>query len=92
METYRKALAEYITILGKSAADTKWANDRQIYQQHLAEAALMFVVIENDKSIEKLKSLVSSERHSYGWGYLSGPEGSATESAFDKFAKLVEAV
>jgi hypothetical protein len=33
---------------------------------------------------------VSLERHTYGTGFLSGDEGSAAESAFDTFAKLVE--
>ena len=90
MEKYRKALAEYVAILGKSAADTKWANDRSLYQRHLAEAALMFVAIEKDESLEKLKSLVSLERHTYSTGFLSGAEGSAAESAFNKLAELVE--
>jgi hypothetical protein len=90
MEKYRKALAEYIAILGKNAAGTKRANDRTLYQRHLAEAALMFVAIEKDESLEKLKGLVSLERHTYGTGFLSEAEGSAVESAFDTFAKLVE--
>jgi hypothetical protein len=90
MGKFTKALAEYVAILGKSAADTKWANDRPLYQRHLAEAALMFVAIEKDESLEKLRSLVSLERHTYGTGFLSGDEGSAAESAFNKFAKLVE--
>lgn len=90
MERLKIALADYISILETSLADTNWAEDRTKYRQHLAEAALMFASIEKYKSLEKLKSLVSSERHSYGWDYLNGPSGSSAESAFNYFANVVE--
>ena len=89
-EIFRKALAEYITILAKSAAETNWAEDRKAYEIHLADAALMFAAIENDRSIVKLKQLIAAERHGYGWGYLRGSFGNSAESAFNTFAKLVE--
>jgi hypothetical protein len=86
----KSALAEYVDVLGRSAEQTHRAEDRSPYQQHLAAAALMFAALEKHESIEKLKELVASERHSYGWYFLSGPEGEAAESAFNEFANLVE--
>ena len=50
----------------------------------------MLAAIEKHRSIDKLKEVVVSERRSYGWDYLSGPEGKAAESAFDAFTRLVE--
>jgi hypothetical protein len=52
----------------------------------------MFMVMEKENSLEKLKELVASERQSYGWDYLNGPHGEAAEAAFDSFAKLVETI
>ncbi len=90
MESIRSALADYIAVLGESASSTHRAEDRGRYQAHLATAALMFAAMEKDRSIERVKQLVSSERHSYGWGYLIGSAGDAAEQAFDTFASLVE--
>jgi hypothetical protein len=90
MEQIKSALAEYISSLEASAAKTHRAEDRSRYQHHLAAAALMYAALEKHRSIEKLRELVASERRSYGWDYLDGPEGKAAEVAFDEFAKLVE--
>jgi hypothetical protein len=90
MEELKKELAEYIAILETSLACTNYAEDKLKYQKHLAESALMFTAIEKYKSLKKLKELVSLERHSYGWDYLNGVQGSSAELAFDHFAKLVE--
>jgi hypothetical protein len=90
MERLKSALAEYISTLEASTAKTHQAEDRSRYQQHLAAAALMYAALEKHRSIEKLKELVASERHSYGWDYLDGSEGKAAEAAFNAFAKLVE--
>ncbi len=90
MEQLKSALADYIAILETSAQKTHRAEDRSKYQQHLSSAALMYAALEKHHSTEKLKELVASERRSFGWGYLEGPEGKATEAAFNVFAKLVE--
>ncbi len=86
----KSVLADYIASLETSAARTRRGEDRVRYEQHLASAALLFAAIEKQRSIDKIKEVVASERRSYGWDYLSGPEGKAAESAFDAFAKLVE--
>ena len=90
MEQLKGALANYIAVLESSAAKSHRAEDRGRYQQHLASAALMFVAVEKQRSLEKLKELVASERRSFGWGYLDGSEGKTAEAAFNDFAKLVE--
>jgi hypothetical protein len=90
MERLKSALAEYIATLEASAAKTHRAEDRSRYQQHLAAAALMYAALEKHRSVEKLKQIVASERHSYGLDYLDGPEGKAAEAAFNAFAKIVE--
>lgn len=80
----------YIAVLDTSAANTRRAEDRGRYQQHLAAAALMYAALEKHRSTDKLKALVASERRSYGRDYLAGPEGRAAEAAFHAFAGLVE--
>lgn len=92
MQDIEKALARYVGILSASAKRTTYANDRSTYTKHLAAAAVMFASLHSDSPLEALKEQVADERHSYGWGFLSGEEGSAAERAFHEFAKLVEAV
>jgi hypothetical protein len=90
MEPYKTALADYISVLEQSSAKTNRAEDRSRYQKHLASAALMFCVIQQQQSVDKLRELVAAERRSYGWDFLDGPAGKAAESAFHRFAQLVE--
>jgi hypothetical protein len=84
------ALTEYVRVLDSSAGSTSRAEDRARYSNHLAAAALMFMHISLN-NLEGLKSVVSSERRCYGWGYLSDEEGNAAERAFASFSALVEA-
>jgi hypothetical protein len=42
------------------------------YQAHLAEAARMFKALVHDRSLSELRTIVTRERHSYGWSFLSG--------------------
>ena len=89
-DKYRKALAEYISVLQTSADITHQAEDRPKYSRHLACAARMFLAIENYSSLDKLLQLVDDERHSFGWDYLIGSAGDTAEAAFNTFATLVE--
>ncbi len=92
MQDIEDALARYIEVLSTSRSRTTTANDRHVYTEHLAAAALMFASFHTASPIATLKKHVADERRAYGWGFLSGEEGSAAEKAFDEFAKLVEAV
>ena len=84
------ALATYVEVLNRSARETRRADDRHTYTQHLAAAAQIFVAAHAGR-MEELRALVATERHAYGWGYLSDAEGEAAEKAFDGFAKIIEA-
>jgi hypothetical protein len=91
-EKYRKALAEYIAVLAKCSVETQNAQDRSLYQLHLAQAALMFMAIEKDASVEKLRQIAGMVRQVYQLNPLRGPEGAAATAAFDTFAKAVERI
>jgi hypothetical protein len=84
------ALTKYVTALEDSLGRTSYANDRHVYVAHLAEAAAMYALVYRGESLLMLKERVAAERHNYGWGYLQGDEGAATESAFHEFATFVE--
>jgi hypothetical protein len=81
------ALAQYIRVLTDSAGRTSKAEDRMAYTKHLAEAAIMFSLAHAGDA-HQLADKVAQERHTFGWGYLSGPEGEAAEAAFQQFAAL----
>lgn len=81
------ALAKYVIVLNRSAQETHRAEDRQSYTQHMAAAAALFVAAHTGR-LEELRELVASERHAYGWGYLSYAEGDAAEKAFARAALI----
>lgn len=89
MATLINALAQYIEVLSRSAQATTRAEDRSTYTSHLAAAAEIFVCLHSGR-LSEAKILVSDQRRAYGWGYLSGDEGSAATTAFDRFASMVE--
>jgi hypothetical protein len=90
MSDLKTELAKYIGALAESAARTKRAEDRVVYMQHLAAAALMFLLLQNEMERVALEEWVSDEKRAYGWGYLAGNEGEEAESAFQRFAAAVE--
>jgi hypothetical protein len=90
MTTHLDALAQYVEILSRSAQATTRAEDRNIYAGHLAAAAEIFACLHAGR-LADAKALVSGQRRAYGWGHLSGKEGSKATSAFDKFASIIEA-
>jgi hypothetical protein len=88
-EPRARALFHYIRMLGESADKTTHANDRTPYTKHLAQAARLVAEL-RCRDFAALRERVAAERHSYGWGYLSGPEGVAAEKAWHAFVTLVE--
>jgi hypothetical protein len=89
MDDLAEALRVYVASLAKSADETTRAEDRTAYTRHLAEAARMFAAFHAD-DLAALRERIAAERRSFGWGFLSGEPGAATEAAFDALARAVE--
>jgi hypothetical protein len=79
------ALADYVAVLAASAHLNTRKDDRQLYEMHLARAALMFVAAHGHDGHELLR-LIEEERRGYGWSFLPGDEGDRAETAFNTFA------
>lgn len=90
MTDLKAELAKYIGVLSEGAARTDRSEDRAVYMQHLAAAALMFFLLQNDVHKSALSNWVADERRAYGWGYLAGEVGRDAEAAFQRFAEVVE--
>ena len=58
-------LAAYVRVLAGAADRTHYAEDRPMYQSHLAASARIFVAIHAGDN-DELKRLVEQERHGYG--------------------------
>ena len=84
------ALADYIRVLAEASEQTRRAEDRPRYAQHLAVAARMFVAACPGSEPEMLQKLVADERRAFGWSYLADEAGARAERAFDEFATFVE--
>jgi hypothetical protein len=83
------SLANYIATLYESAINTTRAEDRSLYTQHLANAALLFAAFQKNAS-ERLSDLIGQERRAYGTAFLSGEVGAKAEAAFNSFADSLE--
>jgi len=79
-----QALTAYVDVLSKG---THYANDRPQFTNHLARAAEIFSAIHREDQ-DSLQSLIASQSRSFGWSYLSSPEGDAVEAAWQTFASL----
>lgn len=92
MNDLRDELASYVGVLSESAGSTTRAEDRALYMQHLAASALVFFLLQNKTPEPTLKKWVEDERRAFGWSFLTGAEGKATEAAFQRFAADVESI
>jgi hypothetical protein len=87
MASLERALADYIRVLERSAAETRRAEDRPAYERHLAMAARMFAALHQPDGLAQLQALVAQEVRSFGRAYLADEPGRAAEAAFDAFAR-----
>jgi hypothetical protein len=69
--------------------NTRRAEDRSRYRDHLAAAALVFERLQQG-DVVSAKQLIAEERRSFGWDYLDGDASAAAESAFSSYADFVE--
>ena len=88
MSTVLDALANYLQVLASSADTTPRAEERRLYEMHLALGARMFVAAARQQPSD-LAKLVQAERRNYGWSFLPGDEGDRAERAFNAFAETV---
>ena len=78
-------LATYIAALSDAARNTRRAEDRSRYRDHLATAALVFERLQHG-ALASAKQLVADERRSFGLDFLDGEAGASAEAAFARFA------
>lgn len=84
------ALEGYASVLCTSADTCSRTEDRPLYEKHLAATARMFPALRRDRSLREIKTIVAEERHGYGWPYLSDECGSRAETAFARFAEILD--
>ncbi len=81
------ALAKYIEVLAESARTTSRAEDRSKYQHHLAEAAAIFLAIQQ-RDADALVALLANEERNFGWSFLADPPGEAATNAWVEFLAI----
>jgi hypothetical protein len=67
-------LADYVLCLSNCAALTKHANDRPLYQQYLADAAVLLASAVRGINREELKEKVELQERLLSQSWLAGPE------------------
>ena len=82
------ALADYVFALSKSTDTTSRTEDRATYERHLVSVEVMLAAI-HQGDVLRLKQIVDDETRAFGWGYLSGDEGSVAEAAWTRFVGIV---
>lgn len=89
MSDLTQALTAYVTTLAACADAATRAEDRAVYTRHLAEAARMYAAL-HAGDLKVFRERVAAERRAFGWGFLSGDTGAATEEAFASLIRAVE--
>ncbi len=84
-----EAAARYVDTLSSSLAATSRAEDRSLYGGHLARAAELFALLVHGADEQRISDWMETERHAFGWAYLSGAAGEAAENAFADLAKAI---
>ena len=84
MPDWVSVVVPYIRSLTDGLDTTTQGGERPQYQAHLAEAARLVALLEGGEPVGKW---LDAEEHSYGWSFLSGPEGEAATSAFVELAE-----
>ena len=79
------ALADYVDTLARG---TTYANDRPLFEHHLAFAAIMFGAIHR-RDMASLRQLVDTEIRYFGYTDIRPPQGDAVGRAWERFGRLV---
>ena len=90
MPDTKRELASYIRALSSSAAGTSRAEDRAAYTQHLAAAALLFEILHTGADGAQVEKWIGEEQRNFGVSFLSGPEGSSAETAFQRLIAILK--
>jgi hypothetical protein len=82
-------LAQYIKLLSEGLRLTHRAEERGLYMQHLADAALLFQTMQ-DGDAAAFRVRIEEAQRTYGTSWLSGNEGASAEAAFHEFVRNAE--
>lgn len=91
MQNVLSALAKYISVLDASLSRTTYASERPLYTLHLAQAAVLFSLVQRGASPEAVREKFAEEERAFGWSYLSGSEGEKAEAAFQAVVQTIDA-
>jgi hypothetical protein len=87
----KKELAEYILCLSDTLTNTKQANDRQLYEKYLADAAVLLALVELNTVNDELKQKVDThERLLSNTWVTSNDEYEIFYEAWSKFKNQLE--
>ncbi len=81
-------IADYILCLYECAAHTKHANDRPLYGDYLADAAVLLASAERGANQEELKEKVERHERLLSQTWLVGPEHELVFKAWKKVKVL----
>ncbi len=77
-------LADYVLCLSECAAQTKQANDRPLYTDYLADAAILLASAERGASRGELKEKLERHERLLSQTWLVGPEHEVIFEAFKR--------
>jgi hypothetical protein len=82
-------LADYILCLSENLDHTHHANDRPLYVQYLADAAILLALVERGADIEELRQRVQNHERLLSNTWLAGDEHKSVFEAWKKFKNLL---
>lgn len=84
-----REIARYIRVLAESKDRTPRAEDRGLYEKHLAAAAVFLAEFLESGSVAGVLSALQAEERAFGWSFLDGESGREAEAAFGRLLNVV---
>ena len=86
----KKELDDYILCLSESLDHTHHANDRPLYDKYLADAAVLWALVEHGSDVEELRRRVQNHERLLSNTWLVGEEHKSVLATWQKFKTLLQ--
>jgi hypothetical protein len=83
------ALAQYILDLSYGLEHTHRAEDRPVYEDYLADAAVLLALLVSDAKSQAVAEAVKGHEHLQGWSWLQDPVCQKSAESWGRFKALL---
>jgi hypothetical protein len=79
--------AEYVLRLSQALAETRYAEDRPLYQTYLADVAVLLALLTQGHAAPDIEARIALHERLRGQTFPSGPEQAVVSDAWQRFLR-----